>query len=96
MTISFDPAKRNWTLAHRGLDFAVDAEKVFSGDTVTAVDDRFDYGEIRRVSAGFLDDRMVVVVWTWRDTSRHIISMRYCHEKEEKRWRKIFRQTGHR
>ena len=42
-----------------------------------------------------LDDRMVVIVWTWRDASRHIISMRYCHEKEEKRWRKIFRQAGH-
>jgi uncharacterized DUF497 family protein len=39
---------------------------------------------------------MVVVVWTWRDTSRHIMSMRYCHEKEEKRWRKIFRQAGYR
>ncbi|MEA2891783.1 MAG: uncharacterized protein QOI05_2576 [Bradyrhizobium sp.] len=95
MTTTFDPVKRNWTLAHRGLDFAVDAEKVFSGDTVTVVDDRFDYGEVRRVSAGFLGDRMVVIVWTPRDTSRHIISMRYCHEKEEKRWRKIFRQAGH-
>src|SRR5277367_2516977 len=30
------------------------------------VDDRFDYGEVRNVSAGFLDDRMVVVVWTVR------------------------------
>jgi uncharacterized DUF497 family protein len=61
---TFDPAKRNWTLMHRGLDFAVDAEKVFSGDTVTVIDDRFDYGEARRVSAGFLDDRMVVIEWT--------------------------------
>jgi hypothetical protein len=95
MTTTFDPVKRNWTPAHRGLDFAVDAEKVFSGDTVTVVDHRFDYGEVRKVSAGFLDDRMVVIVWTPRDTSRHIISMRYCHEKEEKRWRKIFRQAGH-
>jgi uncharacterized DUF497 family protein len=92
---TFDHAKRHWTLTHRGLDFAIDAEKVFSGDTVTVVDDRFDYGEVRRVSAGFLGDRMVVIVWTPRDTSRHIISMRYCHEKEEKRWRKIFRQAGH-
>jgi uncharacterized protein len=41
MKTTFDPAKRDWTLAHRGLDFAVDAEKVFSGDTVTMVDDRF-------------------------------------------------------
>ncbi len=55
MKTTFDSAKRDWTLAHRGLDFAVDAEKVFSGDTVTMIDDRFDYGEVRRISAGFLD-----------------------------------------
>jgi uncharacterized protein len=94
MKITFDPAKRAWTLAHRWLDFAVDAEKVFSGDTMTMTDDRFDYGEVREISAGFLGDRMVVVVWTRRGASRHIISMRYCHDKEEKRWRKILRQSG--
>jgi uncharacterized DUF497 family protein len=93
MKTTFDPAKRDWTIAHRGLDFAVDAEKVFSGDTVTMIDDRADYGEVRRISAGFLDGRMVVTVWTERDAGRHIISMRYCHDKEEKRWREILRQT---
>jgi uncharacterized DUF497 family protein len=95
MKTTFDPAKRNWTLAHRGLDFAVDAEKVFSGDTVTAIDDRVDYGEIRWISAGFLNGRMVVIVWTQRGTSRHVIS-RYCHGKEEKRWNKILRQAADR
>ena len=93
MKITFNPAKRDWTLAHRGLDFAVDAEKVLSGETVTMIDDRFDYGEVRRISAGFLGDRMVVIVWIERDASRHVISMRYCHDKEEKRWRKILRKT---
>jgi hypothetical protein len=48
---TFNPAKRDWALAPRGLDFAVDAEKVFSGETV--IDERFDYGEVRRISAGF-------------------------------------------
>jgi len=91
MKTTFDPAKRAWTLVHRGLDFAVDAAKVFSGDTVTMVDHRFDYGEVRQISAGFLEGRMVVIVWTQRGTSRHVISMRYCHGKEEKRWRKILR-----
>jgi uncharacterized DUF497 family protein len=70
MKTTFDPAKRDWTRAHRGLDFAVDAEKVFSGDTVTMIDDRFDYGEVRRISAGLLGGRMVVIVWTQRGTSR--------------------------
>jgi uncharacterized DUF497 family protein len=70
MKTTFNPAKREWTLAHRGLDFAIDAERVFSGETVTMIDERFDYGEVRRVSAGFLDDRMVVIVWTQLGTSR--------------------------
>jgi uncharacterized DUF497 family protein len=77
MKTTFDPGKRAWTLENRGLDFAMDAERVFSGETVTGVDDRFDYGEVRQISAGFLGDRMVVIVWTQRGTSRHIISMRY-------------------
>ena len=58
---TFDHAKRNWTLTHRGLDFAVDADKVFSGDTVTVVDDRFDYGEFA-ASAQVFSTRMVVIV----------------------------------
>lgn len=69
---------------------------MFSGTTVTLRDDRFDYGEVRKISAGFLDGRMVVIVWTERGTDRHIISMRYCHDKEEKRWRKILRQIPER
>jgi uncharacterized protein len=96
MKTTFDPAKRDWTIARRGLDFSVDVEKVFSGDTVTMIDGRFDYGEVRRISAGFLEGRMVVIVWTQRGSDRHVISMRYCHDKEEKRWRKILRQTAHR
>ena len=88
MRISFDPAKREATLKARGLDF-VDAAKVFAGRYTTAADDRFLYGEVRYISAGYLDDRMVVVVWTPRkDDTRHIISMRFCHAGEEARWRK--------
>ncbi|MBN8978051.1 MAG: BrnT family toxin [Rhizobiales bacterium] len=88
MTITFDPAKRAATLAHRGLDFA-DAAKVFEGDHVTWIDDRFDYGEVRQITAGLLEGRMVVFVWTARAADRHVISMRYCHAKEE---RKILRR----
>jgi uncharacterized DUF497 family protein len=56
VTITFDPAKRAATLAHRGLDFA-DAAKVFEGEHVTWIDDRFDYGEVRQITAGLLEGR---------------------------------------
>jgi hypothetical protein len=44
--ITYDPAKREKTLAERGLDFA-DATTVFDGPTLTLLDDRRDYGEPR-------------------------------------------------
>ncbi len=89
MTITFDPAKRAATLAHRGLDFA-DAGLVFEGDHATWIDDRFEYGEVRRITAGWLNGRMIVFVWTQRGPNRHIISMRRCHAKEERKIRRRF------
>jgi uncharacterized DUF497 family protein len=46
ITITFDPAKRDLTLKHRGLDFAR-AGEVFAGQTATIVDDRM----VRRASS---------------------------------------------
>lgn len=71
MKISFDSAKREWTLEHRGLDF-VDAERVFAGPGITVEDDRRDYGEDRYVTYGRLGDRLVAVVWTPRGDVRHV------------------------
>jgi uncharacterized DUF497 family protein len=85
MSITFDPRKRNETLADRGLDFATAAE-VFDGGTVDIADLRRDYGENRIVSVGFLRDRMVVVVWTPRSDARHVISMRKANGREQARY----------
>lgn len=85
MEIEFDPKKREATLKERGLDFR-DADKVFSGRTATLADTRVNYGEDRFITAGFLNERLVVVVWTERGASRRIISMRYAHAKEITHW----------
>jgi uncharacterized DUF497 family protein len=84
--VTFDPAKRDKTFEERGLDFA-DAPLVFGGKTIDVEDRRFDYGETRTQTVGFLAGRMVMVVWTPRGDARRIISMRHCHAKEERRWR---------
>ena len=86
MPIIFDPAKRAATLAERGLDFA-DADAVINGAIFEFVDDRFDYGEERITTVGFIEARMVVVVWTARGDDRHIISMRHAHAKEQQRYK---------
>ncbi|MCW2380995.1 MULTISPECIES: BrnT family toxin [unclassified Sphingobium] len=85
MKISFDPAKRDKTLAERGLDFA-DAGQVFAGPTFTLPDLRQDYGEDRFQTYGLLDDRLVMLVWTQRGEGRHVISMRKCNEREQNRF----------
>ncbi len=82
----FDPAKREATLAGRGLDFA-DAEVVFEGPTYRTVDDRFEYGEERILTVGLLAGRMVIVVWTQRGSRRPVISMRKANEREQEKYR---------
>jgi len=84
--ITYDQQKRELTLTRRGLDFE-DAPKIFEGRTFSLVDDRKDYGEKRTATFGKLNDRMVVVVWTQRDDAHHIISMRKCNEREQRKYR---------
>lgn len=85
MDISFDPAKRDITLAERGLDFS-DAPEVFAGLVFEQEDARFDYGETRMITVGLLRERMVVLVWTPRGAVRHIISMRKANDREQARY----------
>lgn len=84
MKVTFDPAKRDKTLAERGLDFA-DAAIVFEGDTLEVEDDRRDYGETRIICSGLLAGRMVVVGYTPRCADRHVFSMRKCNAREIER-----------
>ena len=60
-----------------------DAQDVFAGATITVVDDRKDYGEVRFITIGILLERMVVLVWTERDDARRIISMRKANDREQ-------------
>jgi hypothetical protein len=86
MKITYDPAKRDWTLRERGLDFE-QAAQVFAGSTFDQADNRHDCGEIRIVTVGRLDARMVIVVWTPRGEARHVMSMRKANEREKARYR---------
>lgn len=84
MRITFDPVKRDKTLADRGLDFA-DAGLVFAGVTLEVEDLRKNYGEPRIICYGLLGGRMVVVGYTPRGADRHIFSMRKANEREKVR-----------
>jgi len=83
MRIEFDEAKHAATLKARRLDMAR-ADEVFADATLTVEDDRQDYGEVRYITIGFLDEAMVVLVWTRRDDAHRIISMRRANERERR------------
>ena len=84
MRITFDPAKRALTLAERGLDF-VRATEVFAGRHLTGRDLRHS-GEEHFITAGLLDGRVVVLVWTPRGRARRVISMRKANAREQARY----------
>ena len=88
MNIEFDEEKRRETLARRGLDFG-DAGKVFDGTEYTWIDDRFDYGEARHNTSGFLDGRLIALTWTVRNGNRRIISMRKANDREQANYRRF-------
>ncbi|MBI3154996.1 MAG: BrnT family toxin [Burkholderiales bacterium] len=89
MRISFDPAKREWTLVNRGLDFE-DAALVFDGLTAEVEDTRKDYGEARIICYGVLQGRMVVIGFTPRGAVRHVFSMRKANDREKARFAPYF------
>ena len=82
MVLEFDQDKRRKTLLERGLDFAR-AGEVFEGLHFTGQDTRLDYEEDRFITVGWLDARLVVLVWTPRGEVRRIISMRKANDREK-------------
>ncbi len=92
MAVTYDPAKREWTLRERGLDFA-DAEQVFAGPTLDDPDDRHDYSELRIITAGYLRRRMVIVCWTPRGDARYVFSMRKANDREKARYGQRFEES---
>jgi len=82
MKLEFNANKRAETLKHRGLDFA-DSVVVFAGPTLTVEDTRQDYGETRHITIGYLETRMVVLVWSQRGDAKRIISMRKANDREQ-------------
>ena len=90
MQIEFDEQKRALTFNARGLDFR-DATIIFAGEHYTLQDLRKAYSEPRFLTVGWLNQQMILVVWTPRNHKRRIISMRKCNERE----RKIYEKTIH-
>ncbi|MCU0753806.1 MAG: BrnT family toxin [Xanthomonadales bacterium] len=62
---TFDDTKRAQNLAKHGIDLA-DCGSVFDAPMVTIEDVREAYGELRLRSLGWMQGRVVVLIWTDR------------------------------
>ena len=84
MRFEWDEAKRRSNLRDHEIDFAAIVwEKFFDGETVTRMDDRFDYGERRYLTLGLLKGKVVAVVHTEHDGIFRLISARKASKNEQ-------------
>ena len=86
--IDFDEAKDRENLRKHGLPLEV-AELLFHGPFVEEEDRRREYGETRFIATGPIatfDDRIFVVVYTWRENIRRIISFRKANDREIRKY----------
>jgi uncharacterized DUF497 family protein len=82
---AYDPAKVRANRAKHGVSLAL-AEVLFAGPYVSTADDRFDYGEVREVAFGLINDRLFVCVYTDREAERPVISLRKANKREVRRY----------
>jgi len=59
---------------------------LLDGATATLIDDRFPDGEERFVTFGYVGGRLHVAVYTVRDESLRMISVRKASEREQARY----------
>lgn len=89
MSFELDPMKDESNRAKHGLPLDLGSE-IFKRDFIEEQDERFEYGEPRFVAIGPvapLDDRICVVVYTWRGAKRRLIGFRKANDEEIARYR---------
>ena len=86
----WDERKRQSNLQKHGVDLA-DLESLFAGETVTVLDERFDYGEPRFITLGLLNGIVLTVAHTETDEVIRILSARKATRYEEETY---FKESG--
>jgi uncharacterized protein len=82
MRFEWDEAKRRANIKRHGFDFVL-VESVFASDALTLLDVRFEYGEIRFLTLGMLNGRVLAIAHTETDEITRIISVRKASKNEE-------------
>jgi len=90
MRFVWDEAKRRSNISQHGIDF-VDVDEVFAGETITFLDNRYDYGETRFLTFGLLWGEVVAIVHIETDEVIRVISVRRASKDEEETYFKELR-----
>ena len=88
MEFEWSEAKRPAVLNARGLDF-IRGRLLFDGRPLYTMPSPRS-GEPGWVSVGVLNERLVALVWTKRDHTIRIITMRRARSAEERRYRALY------
>jgi uncharacterized DUF497 family protein len=75
MVFEWDERRRTANLTKHGIDFER-AKLIFDGPTLEGPDDRQKYGEQRIGAYGVAEGEVLFIVYTWRGSSRRLISAR--------------------
>jgi len=86
MEFAWDPEKRESNLLKHGVDFVL-AVQIFDGFTLQRVDSRRDYGEVRVIAVGQVDELVLILVCTSRGPVTRIISARRASRDEAAAYR---------
>ncbi|MHB8880069.1 MAG: BrnT family toxin [Thermodesulfovibrionales bacterium] len=87
MKYEWDEGKRLTNLQKHGVDF-IDSISFEWDSAVIAEDSRQEYGEQRYAAFGFIESRLCCLVYTMRNDSARIISLRKANAKERKHYEK--------
>jgi hypothetical protein len=88
-TFEWDPAKSDHNTEERNLPFDL-AMALFDGPTLELPDSRTDYGELRIRAIGKAYGLVLHCVYTDRDDTRRIISLRLANRRERDAYRAAF------
>jgi uncharacterized protein len=81
MRFEWNDTKRWSNVVKHGIDF-VDVVRAFDQPMLVIVDQRRDYGEIRRRAVGNVGGQLITIVFTERDGGVRLISARRANAKE--------------
>jgi uncharacterized protein len=90
--ITWDEPKCKLNVKHHGIDF-IGCDAIWDHFTITREDKRQNYGEARLVCFGLLGGEIVVMVYTERTKSAHIISLRKAEKHEARYYRQVAKEN---